>query len=400
MKKMLRVIILALYLFFVSFNIQAKEKITLYLFYGKECPHCEEERNTLIKNLKKRGDINIVEYEVWHNNDNSLLLDKVNKFYKNKSAVPYNVIGDSVIVGYNEGVKNKILRAINYYKNNEYIDKVDLIKKNNSVIINDKFSELELHSDKSTKIKIPFIGDFNIKNLSISMSAVLMGLVDGFNPCSMWILLFLISTMISLNDKKKMLIYGSVFIITSSLVYFLIMFSWLNIIISISLSIVFKVLLGIFALISGSYSIYKYFKLKNEDIGCEVVSKEKRKNIFSRITKSVNNKNIFLAILGIVLLAISVNLVELLCSAGLPVMFSEILAINNISGSLAIGYNLIYVFFFMLDDLIIFIIAVKSMDIIGFSNKYNKIASLVGGIIMIVIGLLLFLKPEWLMFNF
>ena len=107
-----------------------------------------------------------------------------------------------------------------------------------------------------------------------------------------------------------------------------------------------------------------------------------------------------MAIIGIITLAISVNIVELLCSAGLPLVFSELLAINNITGLKAVLYDLIYIFFFMLDDFIIFIIAIKTMDVVGISTKYNKYSHLIGGIIMLLLGLLLIFKPGWLMFNF
>ena len=107
-----------------------------------------------------------------------------------------------------------------------------------------------------------------------------------------------------------------------------------------------------------------------------------------------------LPIVGIMVLAVSVNVVELLCSAGLPVVFSELLAINNISGAKAVLYDLVYVFFFLLDDIIVFAIAIKTMDVVGISSKYNKYSHLIAGIIMLLIGILLLFKPGWLMFNF
>ena len=99
-------------------------------------------------------------------------------------------------------------------------------------------------------------------------------------------------------------------------------------------------------------------------------------------------------------LAVSVNIVELLCSAGLPIVFSELLVINNISASKAVLYDLLYILFFLLDDIIVFCIAIKTMDVVGISSKYNKYSHLIAGIIMLLIGILLLFKPGWLMFNF
>ena len=107
-----------------------------------------------------------------------------------------------------------------------------------------------------------------------------------------------------------------------------------------------------------------------------------------------------LALIGAVALAFSVNIIELACSAGLPLVYTQLLAINNITGFGAFIYVLLYIIFFLLDDLIIFFIAMKTMEVTGFSTKYSKYSHLVGGILMVLIGVLLIFKPEWLMFGF
>ena len=121
---------------------------------------------------------------------------------------------------------------------------------------------------------------------------------------------------------------------------------------------------------------------------------------FKKIRKFTSEKSFLLAILGVVGLAVSVNLVELACSAGLPLVFTELLVLNNVSNFMKFIYTLLYVLFFLFDDLVIFIIAMVTMEVTGISTKYNKYSHLLGGIIMLVIGLLLILKPEWLMFQF
>ena len=107
-----------------------------------------------------------------------------------------------------------------------------------------------------------------------------------------------------------------------------------------------------------------------------------------------------IALIGIIGLATSVNLVELACSLGFPAIFAEILALNKVTGIYRIIYLLIYTLFYMLDDIIVFTIAVITFNLKGISTKFGKYSNLIGGAIMIVIGLLLILKPEWIMFNF
>ncbi len=397
MKKILKIFIIFTLLF--SFSVNAKEKVTLYFFHGDGCPHCAEEQTDLIDDLKKDSSINVEEIEVWHDSENKELLDKVISAYGSRSGVPYNVIGDTTIIGYSESNGEKIKRAIEYYKTHEYTDEIKKIKNGEKVQINDQFSKEEEKTDQEQTIDVPIIGKVNLKNISIMSAAVLIGLVDGFNPCAMWVLLFLITTLISLKDKKRLLLLGSIFLLTSGFVYFLIMFSWLNIVVSVSTSIIFRYLIGIFAIGAGIYNLYNFLKGLKSDDGCEVVDKKKRKDIFKKIKKFTHEKSLLLAILGIMLLAVSVNIVELLCSAGLPLIFSELLLINNVTGIKAIGYDLIYIIFFMLDDFIVFIIALKTLDVVGISTKFNKYSHLIGGLIMLLIGILLLVNPGALMFN-
>ena len=390
MKKILKLLIVIALLF--SFSVSAKEKVTLYFFHGDGCPHCVEEQTDLIEELKKDETINVVEIEVWHDNENKELLEKVINAYGTRSGVPYNVIGDTTIIGYSEANGEKIKRAINYYKEHDYTDEIQKIKNGEKVKINDQFSKEEEKTDEEQTIDVPIIGKINLKNISIMSAAVLIGLVDGFNPCAMWVLLFLITTLISLKDRKRLILLGSIFLLTSGFVYFLIMFSWLNIVVSVSTSLVFRFLIAIFAIVAGIYNLYNFYKGLKSDDGCEVIDKKKRKDIFKKIKKFTHEKSLLLAILGIMLLAVSVNIVELLCSAGLPLVFSELLLLNNITGGKAIGYDLVYIIFFLLDDFIVFIIALKTLDVVGVSTKFNKYSHLIGGIIMILIGAYLLIQ--------
>ena len=238
----------------------------------------------------------------------------------------------------------------------------------------------------------------NGKNVSLTTSAIVIGLVDGFNPCAMWILLFLISVLIGMKDRKKMWILGLTFLLTSALVYMLIMLSWINIAVKITTIVWIRNIIALVAIIGGLLNLRSF--IKSNDSGCDVVDKNKRKTIFNKIKKFTHEKSFFLSLVGVMGLAISVNLVELACSAGLPIVFSELLALNNVSNFMKFMYTLIYIFFFLIDDLIVFFIAMFTMKVSGISTKYNKYSHVLGGIIMLVVGILLIFKPEWLMFNF
>ncbi len=250
------------------------------------------------------------------------------------------------------------------------------------------------------KYEVPILGKIKAKEVSLPILAFVLGLVDGFNPCAMWILVFLISMLFGMKDRKKMWILGSTFILTSGIIYLLFMISWLNLAIFLTSIKLIRLLIAIFSIIFGMYNIYRYVDSIGKDDGCDVTDKEDRKKIIKRIKKITSNQKFILSIIGIIALAASVNILELLCSLGLPVVFTNILAINKLNILEYSIYLFIYILFFLIDDIIVFVIAMMSMKIKGISNKYTKYSHLIGGIIMLLLGILMALKPEWLMFNF
>lgn len=400
MKKIVRVLFLFLFFFMFLIPVQAKEKndITIYLFHGDGCPHCAEEHEFL-KKYEKDKHIKIVKYEVWYNEENQELMNKMAEAYGvDRSAVPFTIIGDSYFLGYSDSIGKSIGRAINYYQGNDYRDVFKLIQKDKfDGKIDTSFSDREKELSEQFSIDLPFIGTIYLKNVSLITAAVVIGLVDGFNPCAMWVLLFLISVLIGMKDRKRMLILGITFLVTSALVYMVIMFSWLNIVVKVSTSIIMRNIIAGFAIIGGIWNLRSYLKDRKSDGGCVVVDDKRRKKIFSRIKKFTHEKSFALALLGVMALAISVNVVELACSAGLPLVFTQLLAINEVSGLVGFLYTLIYILFFLIDDLIVFIIAVYTMSVTGISTKFNKYSHLIGGILMLLIGIILLLKPELLM---
>ena len=395
-------VFIALFSFILPVNAKENDKITLYLFYGDGCPHCAEEKLFLDEIKGSYDNFEIVMYEVWKDKDNQVFLNKVkSELGIERSGVPVTIIGDTYMVGWSEALEGRVTRAIRFYKNNEYTDVVEQIKNGTyvkPVEEESSFEKEEEKSDEDATIDVPLIGKVNLKNVSLTTAGVVLGLIDGFNPCAMWVLLFLISMLLGMKDKKRMWIIGLTFLGSSALVYMLIMLSWLNIVVSIATSIWVRNAIAVVAIIGGIINLVNYFK--HQDSGCSVVDEKKRKSVFSRIKKFTQEKSLILALIGAVALAFSVNIIELACSAGLPLVYTQLLAINNITGFGAFFYVLLYIIFFLLDDLVIFFIAMKTMEVTGFSTKYNKYSHLVGGLLMVAIGLLLILKPEWLMFQF
>ena len=157
-------------------------------------------------------------------------------------------------------------------------------------------------------------------------------------------------------------------------------------------------IIAVVAIVGGIVNLNSYRKTKNG--GCHVVDEKKRKKYFTKMKKFTTEQNLILSLIGVITLAASVNIVELACSAGFPTIFITILELNKVGMISKVLYILLYIIFFLIDDIVVFVVAMKTLEISGVTTKYNKYSHLVGGILMILIGLLLIFKPEWIMLNF
>ena len=413
-KKIVSLVLFGL-LFLPIITFAKTDKVDLYLFYGDGCPHCAQLENFLITYNEMNNDIVIHKYEVWYDEDSQEKLKKVQELMDNKSnGVPYLVIGNNVILGYmEESTPEYITHAINYYKNVKYVDRVGIllgVKKDTGEVADPNIKyipgnrEENQTSEKSYSEKVEELNASSflkkvIKGSPLVITSIVIGFIDGINVCAMWILLYLISMLLSIKKKKRRWIIGISFILASAIVYFLFLVSWLNLAMFLDKIIFVRIGIGLISVCVGAYSMIKFVNTINDN-SCEIVNPERREKLIDKITRIVKEKSFFVAVLGTIVLAASVNLIELMCSLGLPVLFGEVLAINNVSNAGKIIYSIIYCLFFVIDDIIIFVIAMKTLEIKAISNKFGKYVHLIGGIIMFIIGVLMVIKPNWLMLNF
>jgi glutaredoxin-related protein len=393
--------------FFVSafFSTQspafaAEKSLTIHLFYSKICPHCTKEKEFLSKMQLKYPKLEVKEYEITENRDNLKLFIEVGKKLGDKSAsVPFLVIGNEYVLGYlsEEGHGTEIEQKIVTAFKNPPVDLVGrIIKEINGSGPNTQPEE-STKSKGKFEVKLPLLGKIDINLLTLPAMTVALGLIDGFNPCAMWSLLFLISLLLGTKNKTKMWLLGGIFIGTSGLVYFLFMAAWLNLFLIIGYATAVRIGIGVLAAGLGGYYVWKYWKDYKK--GCLVEGDEKRQETFNKLRHLTENDHILWAIIGIILLAIAVNMVELLCSAGLPAIYTKALTMTPMPGWKYYLYLIVYVFFYMLDDMVVFVIAMVTLEMVGIKQNYAKYSHLFGGIIMLIIGILMLFKPEILMFN-
>ena len=350
---------------------QNNEKVTIYLFYRDGCPHCAKEKEFLKDLQKDYSELNVVLLQYSDYPDEYELAKTT--FNVAGDGVPLTLIGEEYYLGFSDIIKENMTSQV---KNIFGKEKKEFVK----------------------EYKIPLIGNVDAKSASIPLVTVILGFIDGFNPCAMWILIFILSILINLKDRKKMLIIGSIFLLTSAIIYYLSILG-ISSILSIKYVEQLRVILGIVAIIVGLFNIYNWIK-SLKDTGCTVVDANKRKSILERVNGIINAQSLIIMIASVIVLAISVNALEMACSLGFPAIFSEILAVNKVTGLMKYLYILLYIIFYMIDDVFVFLIAVFTFKIFAFSNKISKVIKLIAAIIMIAMGILLIFFPNIVMLNF
>ncbi len=385
--------------FFISpSQMFAQNQVNVYLFWGDGCPHCAREKPFLEQLEKKYSYIKLHQYEIWGNQRNRDLLTKVGgRLQTDIQGVPFTVVGDKQFAGYlsdettGKEIENAVIQCSKVPCNDPVGDVIKGSTGNNT-------SQKE-KSEKvvPTKITVPILGEIDTKHLSLPLLTIIIGALDGFNPCAMWTLLFLISLLIGMHDKRRMWILGTAFIVSSAFVYFLFMAAWLHLVLFIGFVFWIRAAIGILALGAGIYNLREY--LTNKENACKVTKSGERRKIFDALKHITQEKHFFIALVGIILLAGAVNIVELICSAGFPVIYTQTLSMSNLPVWQYYLYLLLYIFVFMLDDLFVFIVSMKTLQMTGVTTKYSRFSHLIGGILMLILGLLLIFKHELLMFG-
>jgi thiol-disulfide isomerase/thioredoxin/uncharacterized membrane protein YidH (DUF202 family) len=378
-------------------SVSAQKPIFAYYFYNESCTHCQEESLFLNSLESEYADFHVYRYDVVSSGEASDLFDSVREAFDKKTVLtPFLVIGGTAFVGFSDQIETDIRTTLSRYQTEEFVDVVA------KVIANEPIDPTDIEFIRFSPgdyVNLPLLGPVAIDSLSLFLAAIVLGFVDGFNPCAMWILVFLIALLIDLKNRSRMWVLGLVFLLTSSFVYFLIMSAWLQIGFSVAGIVWVRILIGLFAFGFGLFNLIRFFMQRKDPIGCAPKDANKRRIVQEKIRKLLTGKTLIMAMGGIMALAISVNLLELSCSAGLPLLYTQILAYNDLPVSLYYLYILVYVFVFMLDDILVFSGAMITLRITGFSAKYTRYSHFIGGLIMILIGFLLIFFPNILFFS-
>ncbi|MCP9464492.1 MAG: NrdH-redoxin [Nitrospira sp.] len=243
-------------------------------------------------------------------------------------------------------------------------------------------------------IETPWFGRLHLKDFGLPLFTVIIGLLDGFNPCAMWVLLFLLSLLVNLQDRFKMALIAGTFVLVSGLVYFAFMAAWLNVFLVIGFSRAIQVALGCVACFMGAVNV-KDFVAFRRGISLGIPDSTKPR-FYTMVRRILQADHLPGALVGTVVLAVFVNMIELLCTAGFPMLYTQILTAQQLSAWEYYGYLGLYNLAYIFDDGLMVAIAVVTLSRRKLQERAGRWLKLAGGSVMIGLGIVLLFRPQWL----
>jgi glutaredoxin len=385
--------------------LAGSEGVSITFFYTLSCPHCAKARRFLSDLAAREPRVRLRSFELSENVRIEKAFTALSREHGNDPpGVPMIIAGESVFVGYGEDTTSgsEIEAAVRACLETACRDPAAQQLAQQGLADVTAAAPLA-HPPAGVQrppvpetVSLPFLGEFSLKGLSLPMLTVLLAAIDGFNPCAMWVLVFLIGLLLGMRDPFRMWLYGSVFLLTSGAVYFVFLAAWLNAFLLIGSLPAIRIGVGIFALIAGVWYVAEFWR--NPEGACTVTTVGSRVKMMDRMRAAVAEPSMVLALLSIMGLAIAVNMIELLCSAGIPAVYTQILAMSDLSDLAYYGYLLLYIAIFMLDDALIFVLAMVTLQQTGLIGTYARYSHLIGGTVLLALGAALILRPELLAF--
>ena len=373
-------------------NREDSQSIDIEVFVRKGCPHCEAAKGFLEKLGKLQPALHIVVRDVGVD-DRALsrLLALSSEEGIKTPGVPSFFVRGELIVGYStEETTGTYIRKLL-----EGPPPEDAASSQTKACMPES---LELCSKQPAKTKqdrqkgvfVPGLGYRSLTDLGLPLFTLLLGLIDGFNPCAMWVLLFLLSLLATLRDRKKMFLLAGSFVAASGIVYFAFMAAWLNVFLLIGFSRLTQIVLGGMALVVGGVNlkdVWAFGRGPSLHIADSV-----KPGLYERLRKIIQAENLKGAIVGIITLAVVVA-----CTAGFPALYAEILTLHQLNSWGYYAYLGLYNLAYIADDALITCLAVITLSHRKLQEREGRWLKGVGGVIMLGLGIVLIGNPSWLL---
>jgi glutaredoxin len=336
----------------------------LHVFVHPDCPHCHKAQAF----LRARPDIDFVLHDV-----STPASEHLFRMVANELGIPERALGVPLFVF-----------------GHHYIIGFDSAETTGAEILALVGSNGGAASHAPPRVDLPVFGEIDPTHYSLFALTAVMGLADGFNPCAMWVLIYLISLIAGLKDRSKIWWLVGTFVLTSGILYFLLMTAWLNMFLVVGYVRPLTELIALAAIGFGISHLYELTWTRGA-VECEVGDVEQRQRTMAHIRDIVVAPVGLASLVLVTGLAFAVNTIEFICSAALPAIYTHVLALSDISLAAYYAYIALYVFFFMLDDLIIFGLAAFAVQRI-INSRYAVLSRLAGGVVLIGLGVWMLMR--------
>jgi glutaredoxin/cytochrome c biogenesis protein CcdA len=370
---------------------------TIYVFGRDECGFCKALFAYLTEEEIPFNYLNIV------NDENAKeLYDQVTAKHGIAKVTPVVVIGERVIVGFNSGNTTglRIKQALEEAKSSDIKTVEDHIAfaPVQSVTVNGSCSDISCDSGSSEFVfELPFFGIVDLQTFSLATLSIVLGIIDGFNPCAMWVLVTFLVLLSQAGSKKKMIFLAGLFILAEAIMYNMILNVWYKTWDFVALDQIVTPIVGLIGVGGGLFFLWRWHKSKSTELICDITDLETQGKTINRFKKVIEQPITVASIFAIIVIALSVNIIEFACSIGIPQAYTKILELNGLEFIERQWYILIYTFGYMIDDFIVFGLAIWGYSRLqSHGGRYAQLSLLIGGILMLILGGLLIFYPEML----
>ena len=363
---------------------QSQGQTIIYLFWGDGCPHCAAEKPFLEDLAKSNPRIELRQFEVWNNVQNQERLNVMAaSFGFEAKVVPITFVGQRYWVGYNDQTHAEIQAAVSTCLQSGCPD---------AALGSSGAAAQPAGGLASGMIDVPLIGKVDLNAQSLTLSTLLISFVDGFNPCSVWVLTMLLALTLHASSRKKVLIIGLIFLTVTAGIYALFIAGLFTMFTVVSFVGWIQVVVALLALFFGSVNIKDYFWYK-EGISFTIADSQKP-GIFQKMRRLMDASQSFWGMAGAtVVMSAGVSLVEFSCTAGFPVLWTNLLVAQKVDTLTFILLLLLYLLIYQIDELGIFLVAVFSLKASRLEEKHGRILKLVGGILMLTLAVVMIVNP-------
>jgi thiol-disulfide isomerase/thioredoxin len=396
-------------------RVSAESPAPVYFFWGDGCPHCETQKPFLDELAARYPQVEVRSFEVWYVQENrQIFFDMTAKLGFEPSGVPVTIIGEQYWVGFHESIKADIEAAVLGCIQNGCPDLgVGIVPGLQPAPVSTAIpaeptqpaetiptlepvgpvEEEPVPPAGEEVLVLPLIGAVNLGAHSLWFSTALIAFVDGFNPCSLWVLSILLALVVHSGSRKKILIVGLTFLLVTAAVYGLFIAGLFKVFTFVGFLGWIRVVVAVIALGFAAINIKDYFWFK-EGVSLTVSDKHKPK-IYQDIRGLMAPGRSSLALIGAtVVLALGIALVELPCTAGFPVLWTNLLAAQQVDTLTFVLLLGLYMLIYLLDELIVFGTVVVTLKASKLEEKHGRVLKLVGGLVMLALAVVLLVNPD------